>query len=605
METHTCPYCDETRRTMQGLRSHIEQSKVCRQRRYIAYAAESDDDTDSSDDSNEDKNGLEESDAADREIIVDVEEPVGTVSYLSDDEDEPNLSADPPQSNDSPIGLSRERIDPRFIKARYRRAIARWWQGRLMESLVDLASVLTADPMDKATLTAFATVSAEHESLRGDADFLNPMAILEAGRLPAYGSAAAPRLHDAQRVSRANGAIVVPDVSSHCSSTLYCNEVCQRKHWPTHKEDCFPYDKVYVIAMHLSIKLLDHKYIRMHLVSYAIRSIGALHHSHPPYLTALLVFVGLVPIETGPRPQRRICIRNIVTVPFAVLDRETKESYFLGRETLRKACGIPDAPAVAILVTPLLKKKHQRQVQDIILRAPCFESHCFGVGRKVTSDLDELYWSLEDELANDVKNYYELQRTPKQPSNSHKSWRRIASTSACQWNDESMITLEVRKLGRDSLSKQEIGNRLRLRKSNRELEEAKHRRRTHTVADGVLGQLAGQDQSSAFLREGGSQEYGNDGLHLIFRQTIKTKNMLRTPQLTPPGVWGQKLAWEAFIYDIFTRGGTYRTTHRHRRAWKRPRTETHRTPRMKKELKDQWDTAKGKSGKRRKEVAKE
>ncbi|KAJ7875707.1 hypothetical protein B0H14DRAFT_3547012 [Mycena olivaceomarginata] len=112
METHTCPYCDETRRTMQGLRSHIEQSKVCRQRRYIAYAAESDDDTDSSDDSNEDKNGLEESDAADREIIVDVEEPVGTVSYLSDDEDEPNLSADPPQSNDSPIGSPFPTVEP-------------------------------------------------------------------------------------------------------------------------------------------------------------------------------------------------------------------------------------------------------------------------------------------------------------------------------------------------------------------------------------------------------------------------------------------------------------------------------------------------------------
>ncbi|KAJ7880813.1 hypothetical protein B0H14DRAFT_3764554 [Mycena olivaceomarginata] len=96
METHTCPYCDKTHRTI----------------RYIAYAAESDDDTDSSDDSNEDENGIEESDAADREIIVDVEEPVGTVSYLSDDEDEPNLSANPPQSNDSPIGLPFPTAEP-------------------------------------------------------------------------------------------------------------------------------------------------------------------------------------------------------------------------------------------------------------------------------------------------------------------------------------------------------------------------------------------------------------------------------------------------------------------------------------------------------------
>jgi len=98
-----CPYCDETYRTSQGLRSHIEQSKVCHERRYTAYAAESDDDLDS--ESSDDEAGLEESSTADRDIILGVEEPVAMDSYWSDDDDAPHLSADPPQSNDSPIGL--------------------------------------------------------------------------------------------------------------------------------------------------------------------------------------------------------------------------------------------------------------------------------------------------------------------------------------------------------------------------------------------------------------------------------------------------------------------------------------------------------------------
>ncbi|KAF7357109.1 RNA polymerase II-associated protein 3 [Mycena sanguinolenta] len=349
------------------------------------------------------------------------------------------------------IALSR---DPRFIKARYRRAMARWRRGRPMEALVDLASVLTLDPMDKAAVAAFETVSNEYESLGDSRSSLDPMQILRADFPSPYGSAAAPRPRTAQNVSRANG-VVIPDISSRmpkksragtcascgtiqwtrdkvktcqgCSTACYCDELCQRKHWPTHKKDCIPYDEAHVLTMHLCRNLMVHKYIHMHLTFYAMRSIGALHYSPPPYFTVLLLFVELVPMDDGPRPRRRIHIRNIITAPLAVFYDKLRESYYVQREQMRKTCGTPNASGVAILVTPFLERGHEknksrtaifmnRLIPDfgLLVKNSFFpvgvQSHSFGVGRKLTDDLDELYWSLEDELANDVDNYYGLQR---------------------------------------------------------------------------------------------------------------------------------------------------------------------------------------------------
>ncbi|KAJ7848263.1 hypothetical protein B0H14DRAFT_901740 [Mycena olivaceomarginata] len=137
--------------------------------------------------------------------------------------------------------------------------------------------------------------------------------------------------------------------------------------------------------MHLCKTLLHHHFICVHLMVYAMRSMGALYHSPPPYSTFLLVLVELVLLGPGPKARRRIAIRNIVNVPLAVIDKQTRNSYLLTqRKRMRQTTGDPDAIGI--------------------------ESHSFGVGRKVTPDLDALYWSLEDELANDVENYYGLQR---------------------------------------------------------------------------------------------------------------------------------------------------------------------------------------------------
>ncbi|KAJ6586558.1 hypothetical protein B0H10DRAFT_2168046 [Mycena sp. CBHHK59/15] len=91
METFTCPYFATTRLTQQGLHSHIEQNK-------------SDDDADSSDDSDS-GDGLESGDAGARDTAMDFEEPEERVSnILEEGEDDLDLSANPPQTDDSPIG---------------------------------------------------------------------------------------------------------------------------------------------------------------------------------------------------------------------------------------------------------------------------------------------------------------------------------------------------------------------------------------------------------------------------------------------------------------------------------------------------------------------
>ncbi|KAJ7146092.1 hypothetical protein C8R44DRAFT_7309 [Mycena epipterygia] len=347
--------------------------------------------------------------------------------------------------------------DARFYKARYRRALARWRQGRLMESLVDLANVLTAEPMDKAATAAFAKILREHENLGHKRGFLIGMAILQADYPSAHGSAVAA-LRGPRPVQNTSpgSAIVVPNCSSRipknlnagtcascktvkwmreiktcrgCATAVYCDEVCQRKHWAKHKNDCIPYEDDEVLVMHLCKKLLDHKYIRMHLIIYAMRAIGALHHSNPPYISVLVVFVKMAPLAAGLPARRRLSITNIVTAPLAVFDKDTRDSYVSQLQQTRDTCKMPGAPGVCILVTPYLEKDREaprdksrtlifmhRVVPEIVVMATqsvfqiSFESHTFGTGRKVTSDLDELYWNIEDELANDVENYYGLQR---------------------------------------------------------------------------------------------------------------------------------------------------------------------------------------------------
>ncbi|KAJ7669765.1 hypothetical protein B0H17DRAFT_1209524 [Mycena rosella] len=347
--------------------------------------------------------------------------------------------------------------DARFCKARYRRALARQAQGRLKEALVDLANVLTAEPRDKAAAAAFAAILREHESPGRERGCLTGMAILNADYPSAYGSATAPRPLQTkpplQNKTSGNG-IVIPNASSRipkdlragtcascktvkwmreiktcrgCSTAVYCDAVCQRNHWPTHKSDCVRYDDDDVIAMHLCKSLLDHKYVRMHILFYAMRSIGALHHSTPPYVSVLLMFVKMVPLATGPSKRRRLSITNIVTAPLAIFDKDTRDSYIDQRRQMRITCEMPCAPGVAMLVTPHRAKDREddkartlifmhRVVPELVVMATQsyvpmgFASHSFETGRSVTSDLDELYWNLEDELANDTDNYYGLQR---------------------------------------------------------------------------------------------------------------------------------------------------------------------------------------------------
>ncbi|KAJ7879419.1 hypothetical protein B0H13DRAFT_959417 [Mycena leptocephala] len=201
---------------------------------------------------------------------------------------------------------------------------------------------------------------------------------------------------------------------------------------PQHKKDCIRYPDHDVLAMHLCKTLLDHKYIRMHLIFYAMRSIGgALHHSPPPYLAVLLVFIKMVAVASGPkaaRKKQRLSITNVITVPLGVFDEDTRNSCVDQLEQMRGTCRMPGAPGVALVATPFLGRGREadksrclifmhRVVPELVMMATqpafqklmSFESHSFGVGRTLTADLDELYWNVEDELANDAENYYGLQ----------------------------------------------------------------------------------------------------------------------------------------------------------------------------------------------------
>ncbi|KAJ7131820.1 hypothetical protein C8R43DRAFT_1239645 [Mycena crocata] len=326
---------------------------------------------------------------------------------------------------------------PKFHNARYRRAIARQRQGRLTGALVDLADVLTAEPTDKAALAAFAAVSRELKQQGPNHDFSTPTAIMRVNDPPAYGSAAVPSVEEVPvrnaNAERRPAGVVIPDCSARipkelravtcaackaieiktcrgCNTAVYCDAVCQRKPWPMHRNERIPYDEDNVLAMHLCRNLLDHKFLRMNIFIYAMRAIGALHHpAPPPYVSVLLLFIKMVPLAPGPR--RRLCITNIVTVPLAVLDKDMRDSYDSQLQQMRDTCAMPDAPGVAMLVTPVPVGREassskartmifmHRLVPDLVLTARQFvfnvgfESHSFGTSRKITPDLDVLYWS--------------------------------------------------------------------------------------------------------------------------------------------------------------------------------------------------------------------
>lgn len=161
--------------------------------------------------------------------------------------------------------------------------------------------------------------------------------------------------------------------------------------------------------MNLTKGLTEHVYIRLHLVLYALRVSGLLHHRDPPYATVLMVFVKMVPLANRTRPpRRRISITNLVSVPLATLEQDVITSY---EEEMRRirATEPPSARGVAIMVIPTLQADRRavkarmtfftlpvQQELLLLARQTAFdmslESHSFGATRKLTSDLDALYW---------------------------------------------------------------------------------------------------------------------------------------------------------------------------------------------------------------------
>ncbi|KAJ7463128.1 hypothetical protein B0H11DRAFT_2159912 [Mycena galericulata] len=107
MPTHACPYCSAVPTTEQGLRSHLGQSPLCREKQFNAYLLESDGESDAA--------GADDSDSVasgDAEMTA-PDEYTGADSNLEDEEgddrDEPETYLDPPP-NEMPLPSSNSTV---------------------------------------------------------------------------------------------------------------------------------------------------------------------------------------------------------------------------------------------------------------------------------------------------------------------------------------------------------------------------------------------------------------------------------------------------------------------------------------------------------------
>ncbi|KAF7336451.1 RNA polymerase II-associated protein 3 [Mycena sanguinolenta] len=158
------------------------------------------------------------------------------------------------------------RLEPRAIKPRYRRAIARKKRNLISEAMIDLASLLTTDPRNVEARAEFQTLTAIQNQRDKIQRALIPEEILKADSPSAHGSSTNPPLpthpdlhlrglplfQRIQQTSPVNvggihGACHVCKKAMHrrdlkecqkCRRVTYCGVACQRAHWPDHKRAC-------------------------------------------------------------------------------------------------------------------------------------------------------------------------------------------------------------------------------------------------------------------------------------------------------------------------------------------------------------------------------
>ncbi|KAJ7649245.1 hypothetical protein B0H17DRAFT_1215369 [Mycena rosella] len=115
MPTFSCPYCAATRPTMQGLRSHIEQTSMCREKQYTFMSSY---ESDSESDQDQEPTSADKA-TSDVEMLVPLEQgAAGDLSLNSEDEEE-QIYADPaPVENTPPAESAPEPPAPNAQKRR-------------------------------------------------------------------------------------------------------------------------------------------------------------------------------------------------------------------------------------------------------------------------------------------------------------------------------------------------------------------------------------------------------------------------------------------------------------------------------------------------------
>ncbi|KAJ7865633.1 hypothetical protein B0H14DRAFT_406455 [Mycena olivaceomarginata] len=265
-------------------------------------------------------------------------------------------------------------LDPRSVKARYRRAMARKGLNLIPEALVDIAGVLTADPGNSQAKTELANL-VEIQCMAGRRP-LEPEQILAANFPPAYGSTSNPPVRnpsDPHQMSLpffykaypdevpAIAAInpgVVPSgcitckaikdkkdlkTCKKCRRVEYCNVECQRANWPSHKLTCNP-AKEKGTTMKVGRNIQNKQFFDLHLLFYAIRAMGPPKLPNGNHDLLLMVVLDLVPISDSGKHRRHICVKNLLPVPICIVPQEVVDMHRavveLASHTLSRPCDL-------------------------------------------------------------------------------------------------------------------------------------------------------------------------------------------------------------------------------------------------------------------------
>ncbi|KAJ6484919.1 hypothetical protein C8R45DRAFT_999635 [Mycena sanguinolenta] len=340
------------------------------------------------------------------------------------------------------------RLEPRAIKPRYRRAVARKNLNLISEALIDLASVLTTDPRNLEAQAKFQTLLTMQNERDKTKRTLVPGAILEADSPSAHGSFAnPPRPTDPDRhlrglpyfqwiqptppvnVGGIHGACYVCNKTMHrrnlkecqkCRRVNYCSVSCQRVDWPEHRRTCNVAPDEY-LAFRAGRGLTEHEYFHLHLLLYALRAMGPAKLAHQPRDRILMAVIDMVPVSAAkPAGRKRMTVTNILTVPTSVTPPGVQSLLHSALQTAGEhavhgvwivTAGSHPKPGeetrfrVSLLVPDNLISSYMHLPQFSL----DFFSHSYGVHRRVNLDMDFLFESINDELRLDKENFYQLQ----------------------------------------------------------------------------------------------------------------------------------------------------------------------------------------------------